>query len=151
MGKRVYIGVDNKARKVKKMYIGIDGVARKVKKAYIGVDGVAQLLYSSTFDFTVKFNNTSYVLHSFDGWTWNDLIENGYGQSEPLSNGVYLGAYLYDGRIVNNTIKFSLSNRGFYTISPLMVKISDTETYTVLPDDVIDPNLEYTETGSGIV
>jgi hypothetical protein len=34
MAKAMYVGVDNKARKVKKMYVGIGGVARKVKKAY---------------------------------------------------------------------------------------------------------------------
>ena len=42
MAKKAYIGIDNKARKVKKMYIGVDGVARKIKKAYIGVGGVAR-------------------------------------------------------------------------------------------------------------
>lgn len=42
MAKGMYIGVDGKARKVKKMYIGVDGVARKIKKAYIGIGGVAR-------------------------------------------------------------------------------------------------------------
>ena len=46
MAKGIYIGVNDKARKVKKCYIGVDGIARKVKKAYIGVDGVAQLVYT---------------------------------------------------------------------------------------------------------
>lgn len=46
MAKGGYIGVDDKARKIKKAYIGVNGVARKVKKAYIGVDGVAQLVYT---------------------------------------------------------------------------------------------------------
>ena len=31
MAKGLYIGVDNKARKVKKIYIGVNGVAREVK------------------------------------------------------------------------------------------------------------------------
>lgn len=42
MLKRVYVGVDGVARKVKKIYLGIDGVARKVKRGYIGVGGVAR-------------------------------------------------------------------------------------------------------------
>lgn len=42
MAKKVYIGVNNVARKVKKMYVGVGNVARKVKKAYIGVGGVAR-------------------------------------------------------------------------------------------------------------
>ena len=46
MGKKMYVGVDNVARKVKKQYIGVDGVARKVKKVYVGVDNVARLAWS---------------------------------------------------------------------------------------------------------
>ena len=47
MAKGIYIGVDGKARKVKKAYIGVDGKARKIKKGYIGIDGVARLFYSA--------------------------------------------------------------------------------------------------------
>ena len=47
MAKNGYIGISDKARKVKSIYIGVNGVARKVKKAYIGVNGVAQEWYSS--------------------------------------------------------------------------------------------------------
>ena len=54
MAKGVYIGVSDKARKVKKMYIGVDGVARRVKKAYIGVDGKARLFYSGSGTVTSK-------------------------------------------------------------------------------------------------
>lgn len=43
--RNIYIGVDNKARHVKKLYIGVNGVARKIKKAYIGVNGKARLFY----------------------------------------------------------------------------------------------------------
>lgn len=46
MSKGVYVGVDSKARKVKKMYVGVDGVARKIKRAYIGVGGVARPFWS---------------------------------------------------------------------------------------------------------
>ena len=42
MAKGAYIGVDGKARKIKKGYIGVDGKARKIKKAYIGIGGVAR-------------------------------------------------------------------------------------------------------------
>jgi len=47
--KATYLGMDDKARKVRKMYIGIDDVTRKVKRAYIGVNGVARLFYTSDF------------------------------------------------------------------------------------------------------
>ena len=42
MAKKVYIGVDDVARKVKKMYLGVHGKARKIKKGYIGIGGVAR-------------------------------------------------------------------------------------------------------------
>ena len=50
MAKAVYVGVDSKARKMKKAYIGIGGKARKVKKMYIGVGGKARLCYSAEAD-----------------------------------------------------------------------------------------------------
>lgn len=37
-----YIGINNKARKIKNMYIGINGKARKIKKIYVGVNGKAR-------------------------------------------------------------------------------------------------------------
>ena len=42
MTKAAYIGVDGKARKIKKGYVGVNGIARKIKKAYVGVGGVAR-------------------------------------------------------------------------------------------------------------
>lgn len=46
MAKGAWIGVDSKARKIKKMWIGVDGKARKVKKVWIGVGGKAMLCWS---------------------------------------------------------------------------------------------------------
>lgn len=46
MAKKMYIGVNNVARKVKKQHLGVDGKARKVKKGYIGVGGVARPFFS---------------------------------------------------------------------------------------------------------
>ena len=37
MAKNAYVGVNNKAKKIKNIYVGIDNKARKVKSAYIGV------------------------------------------------------------------------------------------------------------------
>ena len=42
MDQKLYVGIDGKARKVKKWHVGVDGKARKVKKGYIGVGGVAR-------------------------------------------------------------------------------------------------------------
>ena len=46
MAKKVYVGIDGKARQVKQIYIGIGGLARKVKKAYVGVGGIARIFWS---------------------------------------------------------------------------------------------------------
>lgn len=45
MAKGLYIGVDNKAREVKKIYVGVNGIAREVKAIYVGVDNLARLCY----------------------------------------------------------------------------------------------------------
>ncbi len=51
MAKAVYVGVDSKARKMKKAYIGIGGTARKIKKMYIGdSSGKARLCYSAELE-----------------------------------------------------------------------------------------------------
>ena len=47
MGRSIYVGVDGKARKVRRVYVGVDGKARKVRKVFIGVNGVARQCYSA--------------------------------------------------------------------------------------------------------
>jgi hypothetical protein len=47
MPKKAYLGIGDKARRIKKAYIGVNGVARRIKKAYIGVNGVARLCFTS--------------------------------------------------------------------------------------------------------
>ena len=42
-----YVGVNNKAKKVKKMYIGVGDTAHKVLKAYVGVNGIARIFYTA--------------------------------------------------------------------------------------------------------
>lgn len=111
MGKGMYLGVDSKARKVKKMYLGVDGKARKIKKVYIGdADGKARLCWSG---FTPMFvgMTPNYLLTSTDGKNWNgselpfsmSLSQNFYmlGMTYGLgrywtANGRYL-AYSDDG------------------------------------------------------
>lgn len=52
MSKGIYVGIEDKARKVKKAYTGIENKARKIKKGYIGVGGVARPLFSSEPELT---------------------------------------------------------------------------------------------------
>ncbi len=47
MAKGAWIGIGDKARKIKKSWIGVDNKARKVKKMWIGIGGVAKLFFSS--------------------------------------------------------------------------------------------------------
>lgn len=72
MGKKTYIGVSSKARKVKKAYIGIDGKARKIKKMYIGVNGKAQCIFGGIdYPFTGLIASRCYE------------VQSGYSQSGP--------------------------------------------------------------------
>lgn len=54
-----YVGVNDKAKKVKKMYIGVDGKARKILKAYVGVNGIARIFYTADWwiPYGLKENN----------------------------------------------------------------------------------------------
>lgn len=68
-----YIGVSDKARKIKKMYVGVNGVARQVKKAYVGdAYNKARLWYTARyFEYTgnyteqeVTIGGKAYVLYT---------------------------------------------------------------------------------------
>ena len=41
----IYVGVNGKARQVKKMYVGVNGKAREVKAIYVGVNGKARKVF----------------------------------------------------------------------------------------------------------
>ena len=45
MARKAFVGIGDKARKVKKIYAGIASKARWVKKAYVGIGGVARLFW----------------------------------------------------------------------------------------------------------
>ena len=47
MAKKIYVGVNSAARRVKKAYVGVNGLARRLKKAYIGIGGVARPCFST--------------------------------------------------------------------------------------------------------
>lgn len=57
----------------KKMYIGIDNVARKIKKAYVGVDNVARLCYTAG----VEWRKYSCALNTSDGHYKQDSVPSG--------------------------------------------------------------------------
>lgn len=69
MSKKIYVGVNNKAQRVKKVYVGINNIAHQVKKIYIGINDTAKLVFSSF----VKVIYQSKMNLSF---TEKDLIPN---------------------------------------------------------------------------
>lgn len=80
MGKDIYIGVDNVARKVIQPYIGVDNVARTITKSYIGVDNVARLCYEAfnAAEILIDFNyvdngDGTYTLTGWKG-TLNGML-----------------------------------------------------------------------------
>lgn len=48
MAKKIYVGVNNIARKSNKIYTGVNNVSRKVTEGYIGIDGLARQFWSSS-------------------------------------------------------------------------------------------------------
>ena len=95
MAKGVYIGVDNKARKVKRMYVGVNGVARKIKKAYIGVGGVARLCYSSGGVVYCGTNDNTQVVLPGTGSSPSYAYFGG-GMTAAYATGVSTGVHRYD-------------------------------------------------------
>ena len=68
MATRVYVGVNNIARQVRKIYIGVNNVAKRVRKGYIGVAGVARLFFVGSgkivFKETKSFETARYDLNA---------------------------------------------------------------------------------------
>lgn len=84
MTKKLYVGVNEKARKVKNIYIGVNNKARSVSHAYVGINGIARLFYLKEF-FLVKDIVSANVIAAYqfrhakskeDSRT--DLTGNGY-------------------------------------------------------------------------
>ena len=88
MAKKMYIGVNNVARKVKKQYLGVDGKARKVKKGYIGVGGVARPFFSGEPAYYGKITSLSKARSHLAATSIGDYALFGGGNdSAPYSTG----------------------------------------------------------------
>ena len=93
MAKGIYVGVDDKARKVKKVYVGVDSKARKVKKVYIGVNGIARqcfsaekaVVYNGTLA-SLPFTNKSHYEHQFTSGTDKMFIMGGLAYGDTSFN-----------------------------------------------------------------
>ena len=64
MAKGAYVGIDGKARKIKKGYVGVAEVARKIKKAYIGIGGVARPCWGGGLEYYGAITPLSYARNS---------------------------------------------------------------------------------------
>lgn len=84
MSKAIYVGVGDKARKVKNLYVGVDGKARKVKKGYIGVNGVARLFYDGNASGLVPagYTELEYVICQYAGGS--PLLSSGHNFSTDM-------------------------------------------------------------------
>lgn len=116
MAKNIYLGVGDKARKLKKAYLGVDGTAHTVKKIYLGVDGKARLVYQ----IPVTEIKLTWVIGGFYGYKHND---DRYVWQEPTK----FTATITPNNAIDKTLKWSLSgncctvakiNNTQYNVSP---------------------------------
>lgn len=127
MAKAMYIGVDNKARKVKKAYIGVDGKARKVKKIYVGVNGVARLCWSGSTPAGQAVITSSGTFTVPDGVKTVDIFCVGGGGG---GGGAYFYAYDSSSSSNNLTTWGSAGGAG-YTSTTKNVAVTPGEALTI--------------------
>lgn len=108
MAIETYVGVENKAHKVKNIYVGVDGVARKVKAAYAGVDGVARYVFIGDGWHLMDKNTIFHDNNIRHGATCR--INNGSvdyllfaGGSEYVSNTTVARVDVYDSNLTRTT------------------------------------------------
>ena len=104
MSKAGYIGVSDKAHKIKKMYVGVNGVARQVKKAYVGdAYNKARLWYTARyFEYTgnyteqkITIDGKAYILYTL---TSSGTLNCSEAQYWMCGGGAGGGAYALDKR-----------------------------------------------------
>lgn len=98
MSKKIYNGVESKARASKKFYTGIDNLARKVKKMYIGdSDGKARLCYNRIFTWAKYTSKKTGSSVSYGDYETTHSGFNGVLSISPtyLSNGSWDEDYIH--------------------------------------------------------
>lgn len=155
MAKGSWIGIDSKARKIKKAFIGIDGKARKIKKMWIGIADKARLFFSGgelSYYGTVEAkywargagaSNSNYALFA-GGYGMTSTTVTAYNSTLTMStpttlamNVKYLG-----GTSVGNYALFGGGisevsyNGSTYTVQSAEVNAYDTSLTRTQPDDL---------------
>ena len=84
---KLYVGVNNIARKVSKVYVGVNGVARKVKTIYVGVGGTARKAYIGALPTLKQYSGSLYVGYNKNSGGGASIKTNLYG--------VFAGGFYY--------------------------------------------------------
>lgn len=71
MSKKIYVGVDNKAKQVKTFYVGINNTARKIKKAYVGVNNTARQIWPG-----IVYTWKRYTINEITEYIWKRYKDN---------------------------------------------------------------------------
>lgn len=106
MNKKIYVGVDNKAKQVKTFYVGINNTARKIKKAYVGVNNTARQIWPSVVytwkRYTIATINTYYWNKYNDVQSTSTEYDVAYGSGGILTDPSWTPKYLRGGPITND-------------------------------------------------
>ena len=94
MGKNIYIGVDNVARKVKQPIIGVDNIARNVKSGFIGVDNVARQFFSGGTPLSSLAVGTSVYLNESGTAKEYIIVNQGIPSNSSLYDSTCNGTWL---------------------------------------------------------
>lgn len=123
MSKNIYIGVDDKARRISKAYLGVNNIAKTITKGYIGVNGVAQQFYPGL---NIKYFSVS-PYPSWSSGTSEATGTNQYGTWTIYGLADGSGYYIRDGFDGDTSSHFAFRD---------MVSGTTRTTYVQLPSGV---------------
>lgn len=118
MGKGIWVGVNDTARKANNIWVSPNGTAQKVKRMWVGVNNVARLCYTAGVPTTVTLNGAK-----------GDTITYTY---EGVTSAVYFSSSSTSKQITieifgsSATITFRSSMTGFSRSAPIMAGTATT-------------------------
>lgn len=101
MAKGAFVGVDGRARKIKKIYVGITEKARSVSKAYVGINGKARLFYLKNVPSSLE------LVKSIARGKKNQIY--GQGGASNLQYAIFSGGTVYQYGAQNSTAAYDSS------------------------------------------
>ena len=112
--RNVYVGVNNKAKKVKNIFIGVNGKARRVKAGFIGVNGKARQFYPS-MEFSYTSDPDLKVTVTYSPTSGVNIIDG--------------AVYINPGTTIKCTVEVKTGNysgQRIYSGNPSSPKLNDT-------------------------